>query len=598
MAGMRCGGRQTIRLLTPSHCSRHYLQDGSAMNYAYQPVAVRVVLTISLCAGLCAFAEMAVSHARDSAQQPIVKQPLGQISGHVYRSDTGAPVAKAVVSLYPQDERTTKALGNSRVTRTGADGAFAFSDLPPGAYAISAWRNGYANSSIMWKPNFAPISLHSGQNLEKIELRLIPAGVITGALVDEDGEPVAGVGVEVVRINYLPGGLREIYLTSNSLSDDQGNFRIAALPPGSYFVRAGGLIQRPKFQVALKEGPGGSSQYRETYFPGTAQLDEAQPIKISPGSESGNIRISLAPEKTYTITGAIVGAPRDAKLKPTELRVERRSVAQQMWNWYGFPLGDDGSYALRMLAPGEYTLTAMALKPDDDNKAAQEIDEGFASVRVVDSDVRADIQIGRAGEVRGKVDAPAGFPFAGKQIILQTTGSRYYPSDLDSTGRFDVRNAPPGEYTISLLDKKSHLQLSYVKQVTCSGRDFATQPLELSLDAVLECKIAVADDAAALSGQVTDRDLPSAGRVVVLIPQMRALRRMSRYTLSGKTDAAGRYKIAGVIPGDYFLFALPPSDTHEYFALEFADRNQSSAIRVTIGAREMQTEDLKLSTAH
>jgi protocatechuate 3,4-dioxygenase beta subunit len=559
--------------------------------------AAVVAVALGLCACLPAATEKDTSQAKDSAQQQIPKQATGEISGHVYRSDTGEPVAKAVVSLYPQNERTTKAIGNSRVTRTGADGAFAFSDLPPGEYAIGAWRNGFANSSIMWKLNFAPIILHPGQRLEKIELHLIPAGVITGSLVDEDGEPVAAVHVQVVRINYLPGGRREIYLTSSELSDDQGNFRIAALPPGSYYVRAGGLIQRPKFQVALKEGPGGGLQYRDTYFPGSALLDEAQPVEVSPGAESGNLRIAVATEKTYTITGAIVGAPRDAKLKPTELRVERRSVAQQMWNWGAFPLNSDGSYSLRMLPPGEYTLTAIAIKPDDDSKAAQEIDQGFASVRVVDSDVRADIQIGRAGEVRGNVDAPAGFSFKGRQIILETTGSRYYPSDIDSTGGFDIRNTPPGEYTISLLDRKSQTQFSYIKQAMCSGGDIATQPLELSLDAVQDCKITVADDVATLNGQVTDGDVPAAGRVVALIPQARALRRIPSFTLTANTDSAGMYKLAGVIPGNYFLLAVPQDEDHAYFALDFAERHPANARRVSVGAREMQVVDLSPSKA-
>ncbi len=520
---------------------------------------------------------------------------LGQVSGYVFRTDTGAPIAKASVSLYPQDENTSKAVRGTRVTRTAADGAFAFNDVPAGSYAIGAWRSGFARSRIKWEPQTTSFSLRVGQQLDDLKILLSPAGVVSGTLLDEDLDPVASVGVEVIRAEYLPGGCRQIYLTARALSDDQGNFRIADLLPGSYYVRAGGFIEQPMFQLALKQSSQSASRYRATYFPGTPMFDEAQPVEVRPDAETANIRIQVPPEKTFTISGAIVGAPQSAKFKPTEVNVEKREVVYPMWNAAGASLIENGSFTAHWLSPGEYTLTAAAIVPDEDGKAAQEVDEGFASVRIVDSDVRADIQIGRAGQLHGIADAPPSFPFAGKAIILEGNDMRYFPADLDPAGRFVARNVPPGDYTISILDKKSLSQFSYVKQAMCAGQDFATQPFELSLDVMLDCKIILADDVGSLSGQITESDEPSAGLVVVLIPQSRALRRMPRYTLTAKTGASGRYKIDGVIPGDYILFAVPPSDSNEYFALDFADRHQSEATRITFGARTTQVVNLKRS---
>ncbi len=75
------------------------------------------------------------------------KSMLGQISGRVYRSDTGEPVPKAQVELYPSDPETAKAAGAERIVRTGTDGTFVFPDLPAGTFGVSVWHNGFSEFS-------------------------------------------------------------------------------------------------------------------------------------------------------------------------------------------------------------------------------------------------------------------------------------------------------------------------------------------------------------------------------------------------------------------------------------------------------------------
>jgi hypothetical protein len=563
------------------------------------PFGVRIVATLCLYACLPAVAETTAGQTKDSAHQPTMAQLPGQISGYVYRADTGEPVPKAEVSLDPQDQDTGKAAGGSRVVRTGPDGAFAFSDLPAGSYALNVWRNGFASFSCQRNGGCRGFSLKRGQKLQNIDLRMTPAAVITGEISDEDHEPVAGIEVYALRADYLPGGGLELSGPYRVLTDDRGIFRISDMLPGTYYIRAGGLIERPMKQTGLKEGIDGGLRYRDAYYPGTALFAEAEPVEAKPGSETNNIRIPVATEKIYSITGAVVGKGKAAELKHSEASVSftKRSDAEQMFgdnsNTGTTMLGPDRSFTIRRLSPGEYTLTAVT----DDLDEGRAIDEGYAFVRIVDSDTRVNIEIGRSAELRGNVKAPQGFSSAGEQIILETTGMRIYPSDIDSSGRFDIVNIPPGQYTISLQDPKSKPLSAYVKQALCSGRDYASQPQELELGTLLDCDVTLVDDTGVVGGEVNDGDKPAAGLVVVLIPESRALRRLPRYTLTTNTDAAGRYHIAGAIPGDYFLFAVTPSDDHAYFALDFADRNQRSAERLTVAPRATQVVNLKASRA-
>jgi len=52
-----------------------------------------------------------------------------------------------------------------------------------------------------------------------------------------------------------------------------------------------------------------------------------------------------------------------------------------------------------------------------------------------------------------------------------------------------------------------------------------------------------------------------------------------------------------VIPGDYLLFAVPPSADHGYFALDFPERHTDIAERVSVDPSTTQAVNLKFFKA-
>ncbi len=257
-----------------------------------------------------------------------------------------------------------------------------------------------------------------------------------------------------------------------------------------------------------------------------------------------------------------------------------------------FQLEADHSFKFSSLYAGDYTLTA---KHVNQGKMA---DLGFASVRIVDSDVRVDVEVGRAAEVHGRVQGSQGLSLTGKKITLETFGSGFYllhqSSELDASGRFSISNLPPAEYTFAIYNRPSERSI-YVKKAVCGGRDYAGHVFSLAIGATLDCDVVLGNDTGVIHGTASSGETPVPGVVVVLIPGSGELRRVPRYTLEAMTDAAGEYRIAGVIPGDYLMFAVPPSMDHAYYALDFANRHLDIAEHVSMDPGATQIVNLKSS---
>jgi len=546
---------------------------------------------------LLTVATVTAAQTTDTPQPSKSTSVLGQISGHVYRSDTGEPVPKAQVSLYPSDTDTAKAAGSQRIVRSGTDGTFVFPDLPAGAYGVSVWRNGFSEYSPQEQEDDHGqfITLKPGQKLEGVALRLHPTGVIAGQVSDEDGEAVESLRVYALRIGFMPGGKKQVSAAGRTVTDDLGNFRMPNLPPGSYYVSAGGLIEHPMEAIGLKQSPTGGVQYRNTFYPGTWSLDEAQVLRVGAELATNDLRFTVPTEGTYAITGKVLSGVGQPTLKDAEVSCERTDATG-----YNFSeavgqtaqMESDHSFKCSPVPPGDYTLRVKTVN------TGVEKELGFASVRVLDSNVRANVEVGRAAEVRGSVVAPQGLSLAGKLITLETFGSGFYllheAPGIDSGGRFAITNIPPGEFFFTVSDAHGE-KSAYVKKAICNGRDYASRELMLAVGTSLDCDVTLASDTGTIHGKVADGDNPAPGLVVVLVPESRELRTIPRYTLTAKTDGSGQYKMAGVIPGDYLLFAIPPSADQEYFALDFPERHTDIAEHVTVDPGTTQAVNLKSS---
>lgn len=541
-------------------------------------------------AGTLVFAQ-----SKKEVQPSPTSTQLGQISGHVYRAATAEPISKAQVELFATDQATLQATGGARIVRSGADGSFTLADLPPGDYRFEVWHAGFVDSARQPTSPASTeqsVTLGPGQKVDNVVLRLYPAGVVTGQIVDEDHDPVSGLQVYILSVVFVHGGHRQIHAAGRATTDDQGNFRVANLPPGLYYIRAGGLISREMQEVGLKQGPAGGAQYRNGYYPGTPSLEDAQAVRVH-HEETANIQLTVSTEGTYTIIGKVLPKAGTAMGRVDEIECTSKDAEGYMFSSDSptVSIDPDGSFNIPRMPPGDYTLSAASIRN------GVQAESGYAQVRVVDSDVRANIELGRTTEVRGKVEAPQGFSFSGKQISLLRYGPGFYlvyQGAIDSTGGFVIEKIPPGEFTFDVLESTGE-KSEYVKKAICNGRDYASVEFTLTFGTLLDCTVTLGSDAGMIRGIALDGDKPAPNMSVVLIPESKELRRIPRYTQASKTDSSGAFTISAVIPGNYLMFAVRPNREHSYFALDFADVHAEAAERVSVNSGSTQVVNLKIS---
>ena len=301
------------------------------------------------------------------------------LEGIVTRLGTAEPVVAASVVASLEG-------GTPATVQTDNAGRFSFRGLQPGRYTLRVVQAGLLGIRPAGVLN---ISLGPQQRMRDVLLQVIPAALISGRVYDENRRPQSAVRVEALKFRYDRGQRKLVPLRTAAMTSPTGEYSIAGLEPGQYYLRA-----VPTPQSALD-----GASFPAVYYPGVTDPQFAAPIRVLPGSHVHPIDLVLTERKTFSVRVRIDNAvvnpfnrfPRFQVIRFGPNAVENLpirfvSVQGDVYEGHGF-------------APGSYTIFASLMA-----EPTTAVEMGRVSVDVFDGNVDAGVlQIKRGVALPGRI---------------------------------------------------------------------------------------------------------------------------------------------------------------------------------------------------
>jgi hypothetical protein len=537
-------------------------------------------------------------HAAGQTAAPAAADTV--IAGSVVDATTGQPLKKAWVTLLPVGGPRLRV--QTITVSTDAGGRFAFRGVRPGQYVLEAGRTGYVRQRYGEQPEKTwpeRLTVAADTHLTDIVFRLIPAGVISGRVLDEDGEPMPWVLVQAVRVAYSSSGGRREEVAGQASTNDLGEYRIFGLPPGRYLVRAsyrpGIETVGPRMVVQRSQPQSGRMAYPAAlFYPNAGSPTQAMAVKVHGGQETSGIDFTMLPARAYRISGevslaATAGAEGARQPVSVSLQQEGADFSDPFSHFQTFVLPGE-SFEISGVLPGTYVLWALQLRSGGPWVAR-------LPVAVGDSDLTGLHLVLQPGQqVLGRVLSEGGTgSLTGLQVTLAPDDGRPFgrsTATVAPDGSFVLPNVGPGRFRVELTGLPAD---AYLKAARLGMRDVLLGPVEFDGGGGSETlTLVVSLRGAQLSGLVhDDRGQPVASATVVLVPE-EGLRSDAQLYRVARTDIAGAFVLRGIRPGRYTALAWQEVDDGAWLDPDFLRPFLDRGVVVELGEGQQKAIELTL----
>ncbi len=481
--------------------------------------------------------------AAQDVPSPVSAQSEGRVEGKVLNSANGEPVRKVTVTLATRKG----AQGTSYVAESDVRGKFAIEAVEPGEYTIVADRQGF----IIKTPGASgtpspPLKVESGLPVPEITIMLVPLGVITGRVMDADGDPIRGADVRAMQYMYM-AGKQQLRTMSQVSADDKGEFRLHGLRPGTFYLQASGRSLQMSFAQPGDQirGPRPPSANASTFYPSTTDIAHAVPVEVAAGALLRGIDIHLRREGAYAVRGKF---PQDERpepfggyfvqLLPREGDRNSRFGMRRTRDVFEIPGVPAGSYVI------------VGARTDLENRTY-----AYIPVDVTNEDVDL-----------GTLTFSPGLDISG---VIQMEGGKQRPPDLrvglqpetptmsgspgtevKPDGSFVLHDVGPAVYQLNLIT----LSGSYLKSIKLDDHVLQDRRIDLTQGGA-RLAVVLATDVALVEGSVKKADGEPAVRVrVTLVPEGDQFGSQD-VPLYAFSNEKGEFKMNNVPPGEYKIFA-------------------------------------------
>jgi hypothetical protein len=504
------------------------------------------------------------------------------VEGQVFNNASGEPVKKAQLMLRGMGSSSEPPYG----ALSDAAGRFSIKDIRPGRYVLTAERNGFVRGEYGAQGQSrrgTVLTLSSGQVMKDVVFRLVPHGVITGRVLDEDGDVIAGVQMQVMKYGYVQGR-RTLVPASMATTNDLGEYRMPGLAPGKYYVSAS-YRPLPVFSQSNAE-----DNYAPTYYPGTADPAAAAPVQVVPGNQMRGIDITLTKTRTVRVAGRVANPAAGAGSRNVMVFLMPRDGGMRGFSNRNSTVVQEGKFEIRGVIPGSYLIAAHWYEDSRRYTASQPVDVGNAGLDGISLTMSPGFEV--PGQVR--VDGAPDTKFRGARISLTPANDMLLAGALGgqvkADGSFVLTGVAPDQYRVQVFGMPDGC---YLKSARLGENDMLENGATLTAGAgPLEIVLSAA------GGQVDgvvmgNSQQPAGGATALLIPDERRRNRPDLFRTT-TTDQNGRFSMKGVAPGDYKLYAFQEVEPGAWQDPEFLKRYERDAESVSVTENGRHGAQLKL----
>jgi len=529
------------------------------------------------------------------AQRPATKpEDMAAVEGQIVNGATGEPLGKARISLRREAQRDSVGYPGSYSATTDPGGRFTIPNVEPGTYRLSVARTGYVDAdfgSRDYLTSGTPFTLSVRQRKSDINVRMTPNAVVTGKVVDEDGEPMQGLQVEAMRYRYSNGN-KQLAGYAQATSNDIGEYRLSGLPPGRYFIvvtpRNRGNFGPPGRMMPASQPPA-TQDYVQTFFPSAHEPATAVPMDLGPGAQMRGIDFRMAKRPIVTIRGQLAGVTAGARQRPMlslQSRLGGSSGARPAM------VDANGNFEIRGVTPGSYNLIAAMLVDRTMLSTRIPLEVGSNNIENLSITIPAPVNLTGRVRIDGQPDATAATALANVQVMLrpreagQRFGGANAPAKLQPDGTFAMTNLSAERYRFSFANIPDGY---YVKSARVADQEVLLTGLDLSRGVALPVEITLRPNAGSAEGVVqNDQSQPAAAVTVVLVPQEPERRESALHYKTATTDDAGHFLLKNLDPGQYKVYAWTEIENGVYMDADFMRQYENTGESITVkeGATE------------
>lgn len=518
------------------------------------------------------------------------KKP-GSVEGTVVNSVSHEPLKKATVLLRNIRERYSYTIVSD------AAGHFLFDNVEPGTYQVSVDRDGFTAPPQRRRSalDSKPITVDEQQHVKNVTTQLMPLGIVSGRVLDEDGDPMPDANVQAVRFSYSMGG-RRLSPWRSANTNDLGEFQLINLEPARYYFRV--TVQRRMFLPAHTRGAHAQQAYPAVYYPNASEVAQATSQEVTAGSQLTGIDFRLHQTSAYRVSGKVIDGQTGQAAHNVFVQIQTRDLAFGMGNGSA-QVQQDGTFEIRGVVGGSYIATAQRNDGEIRMSARQ-------PVNVTDQDVDDLLLTLRSGfEVSGAITVdgvPATPPQNGRrntptnrppQVQLQPLEQRGRSAQaiVESDGTFVLRDVSPEAYVLSI---NPGMPGTYVKSIRFGDQEVPSGQIDLSQQSGAPINIMLGTDGGQIQGIVQDRSgKPAPGVMIFAAPREEYANRRDLVKQTS-SDQNGSFQLRDVAPGQYKLFAWEDSDIVMVTAPEFRKLFESKAASVNVGTNGKESVQLNL----